>query len=65
VWGGIGKIENPDLKKQKYKQINFDFGPLWSVLNLNYEYRKVFWNLSNMTTLTDATLKLKPDFILL
>jgi hypothetical protein len=51
------------FEEMNEKQIKCNFGPLWSVLGTNNDYKRVFLNLSEMTNLIDAKLKLKPDFI--
>jgi hypothetical protein len=42
--------------------MEFDLGPLWSVLDMNNGYNRVFVNLSHMANVTNVELKLKPDF---
>jgi hypothetical protein len=55
-----------DLIKMNKRQMNeeqmegkskFDFGLLWSVLDTNDEYQRVFENLSDGTDLTDVELE--------
>jgi hypothetical protein len=60
-----------DLIKMNKRQVNeeqmneeqmegeskFDFGLLWSVLDTNDEYQRVFENLSDGTDLTDVELE--------
>jgi hypothetical protein len=49
-------------KKNERGEKRVDFGLLWSVLDMNNDYKRVFVNLSVMTNMIIVKLRLKPDF---
>jgi hypothetical protein len=58
----VSRFDTKWTTNKKKEYIKFDFGPLWSVLDMNNEYKRVFLTLSHVTNFTNVEPKLRPDF---